>query len=155
MKRFHIGCVWAGSDMQDIERWRRMTVEHFLELYRVPGIQLYSLQKGPRAQDLHTAGAVSLIKDLSPFINDVCDTVSIMRHLDLVITIETSVGHMAAAAGVPCWVFCSRHGADFRIGRSGDKPLWYDKHRLFRQGDDGEWKPVVERVVEALRERVG
>jgi len=155
-KKFHVGVAWAGSTQNDIDRWRSFNIEQVLELCRVPGVQLYGLQVGPRAADIHAAGAQALVKDLSPYIRDVAETASIMRDLDLVVTVESAPRHIAGLLGVECWVPYPYYGSgDFRCGRHRDHPVWDDKTTLFRQGPDGQWGPVFERIVEALKERVG
>lgn len=153
-RRLHIGIAWAGNPGNEIDRWRSIDVRLLLDLYRVPGIQLYSLQVGDRAQDVHNVGAVSLIKDLAPFIRDVTDTMSIMRDLDLIICIDTALGHIAGAMEKSCWLLVARNGGDFRIGRSGEKSLWNPNHRVFRQLSDADWRPVVDRIVRELKERL-
>lgn len=148
--KLHVGVAYAGSPLNDTDRWRSVPVDLFLELYRVPGVQLYSLQVGDRVKDLHDAGMASLARDLSPWIRDISDTAEIVRHLDLVVTIESFVGHLCGALDVPCWVLVARNAGDWRIGRSGDTALWYPRHRLFRQGADARWEPVMAAVAEAL-----
>jgi hypothetical protein len=153
-RKLHIGIAWGGSAANEIDRWRSMRIEHFLELYHVPGIQLYSLQVGDRVQELHNAGAASLVKDLAPFIRDVSDTMAIMRDLDLIITIDTALGHIAGAMEMPCWVLVAYNGGDFRLGRSGAKSLWNPNHRIFRQNSSADWRAVIEDVIKALKEKV-
>ena len=97
--RLHIGIAWAGSPLSDIDQYRNIPIKHFLELYRVAGIQLYGLQVGDRAKDMHEEGAVALIRDLSSYISDVADTVALLKNLDLVICIELALGHICALAG--------------------------------------------------------
>lgn len=154
-RRLHIGIAWAGTPGNEIDKWRRIPVTQFLELYRVPGIQLYSFQKGGPEKELHDAGCGTLIHDLSPYIMDATDTIEIMRQLDLIITVESSPGHMAGAIGAETWIPYSFNGGDFRIGRDESGALWYPKHRIFRQGPEATWGPVFERIIEALRERIG
>lgn len=153
-RKLHIAICWAGAAQNEIDRHRSMRVEQFLQLYQVPGIQLYSVQVGERAPELHAAGCAALIKDLSPHIRDVADTVSILREMDLVITVETSLGHIAGAMGAECWVLVARQGGDYRMGRTNDVSLWNPKHTVWRQGVDATWRPVMDRVVSALTERV-
>ena len=153
-RKLHIAICWGGSPLNEIDKWRSMKVEQFLELYRVPGIQLYSLQIGERAQELHAAGCAALIKDLAPHVRDVADTVGILRQMDLVICVETSLGHIAGALGMECWLMVALNGGDYRIGRTGSTSLWNPKHRIFRQDADARWEPVINRVVEALEIRV-
>jgi tetratricopeptide (TPR) repeat protein len=152
--KLHIGIAWAGSPLNDIDKYRNIPVEQFLDLYRVPGIQLYGLQIGDRQKELHESGAVSLIRDLSTYINDVADTVAILQNLDLVICCESALGHICALAGKECWVPYSYMGRDYRIGQSGEKLMWTPRHQIFSQGDDHRWQPVFDRIVSALQERM-
>ena len=152
--KLHIGAAWVGSPLNDIDKYRNVPVTQFLDLYQVPGIQLYGLQIGDRAKDLHECGAVSLIRDLSTYINDVADTVSILQSLDLVICCESALGHICALADKECWLPYSAMGKDYRIGLSGEKLLWTPKHRIFRQEKDGEWQSVFDDIIAALKERI-
>lgn len=152
--RLHIGIAYGGARMNETDNWRSIPVEMFMELFQVPGIALYSLQVGERVQDLHAAGMAGMVRDMSPWIRDAMDTAALIRELDIVITVESFVGHLCGAIGKTCWVLVSTRGGDWRLGRSGEKSLWYDRHRLFRQGPDGEWGPVFERLVEALNARI-
>lgn len=151
----HIGIAYGGSPMNGIDIWRSIPVQFFLECYRVPGVRLYSLQVGDRVADLHAAGTASLIRDLSPYIRDVSDTFAILDELDMVLSIESFLPHICGAVEKECWVPLSKRGGDFRVRRHGDKAMWYPKHRLFRQGDDGTWDPVFEEIVKALRDACG
>lgn len=152
--KLHIGIAWAGSPLNDIDRYRNIPVEQFLELYRVPGIQLYGLQIGERQKELHESGSVALIRDLSTYVNDVADTVSLLQNLDLVICCESALGHIAALAGKECWLPYSWMGRDYRLGQRGEKMLWTPKHRIFSQTRDREWQSVFDDIVHALREKV-
>ena len=149
----HVGIAWAGSAANGIDKWRSVPFSMFLELARVSGVHLYSLQVGDRVKDLHEECAAALVRDLSPYIRDVSDTCSILDELDLVITVESFLGHLCGAMGKECWLLASKRGGDWRLGRSREKSLWYDDHVLYRQGDDAEWAPVFRRVVEELQWR--
>jgi len=153
--RFRIGICWAGSKQNDIDKWRSLPgPEPFLCLYDVPGIELYSFQIGDRAPELHTSGAMALIRDLTPWIRDAADSAAILKQMDLVITVETFLGHLAGFVDVPCWVLDSYNGGDYRLGRDGSTPIWYARHTVFRQGRDASWEPVWSDVKRALRERL-
>ena len=154
-RRFHIGISWRGSVLNDINVHRSIPIEQFLDLYRVPGIQLYSLQVDDNRRQLQDSGCAPVITDLAGYIRDVADTVSLMRDLDLVITCESALGHICAAANKECWIPYSYLGRDYRIGLTGEDPIWTPKHRVFRQGPEQQWHPVFDRIVQALRERVG
>ncbi len=149
-RKLHVGIAWSGSALNDINKYRSIPLYHFLDLQRVPGIQLYSLQKDAKKQDLYDIGASSVVRDLSGYISDVVDTLSFMRELDLVIACESAVPHMAALAGRECWVPYSKLGKDFRIGIDGTKAIWTPRARYFLQEEDGAWGPVFDRMVSDL-----
>lgn len=153
-RKFHIGVAWGGSTANEIDRWRSMDVTQFLEFYRVPGVQLYSLQVDNRSNDLHAQGCAALIKDLSRYIRDVADSIAILKNLDLVITIESFVGHICGLIDFPCWIAYAKNGGDFRHGRNQKHPLWYKNSIIYKQGDDATWFPVIDRMIEDLREVV-
>lgn len=151
---FHIGIAYAGSPLNEIDQYRNIPCTQFLDLYKVPGVQLYSLQIGARAKDLQDTGAIGLVRDLSPWVHDIVDTAAILSRLDLVITCESALGHICAAASKECWIPYSWLGKDWRIGQRAEHRLWTPKHRLFMQDSRMRWEPVFEQIVEALRERV-
>ncbi len=154
-RKFHIGIAWGGSPLNDIDKHRNIPVQYFLELFRVPGVQLYSLQVGDRAKDMHDSlGAGPVIADLSTYIGDVADTVGFIRQLDLVISVESALPHICALAGKECWIPYAWYGRDYRLGASADDMIWTPKHRVFQQDSSGTWEPVFKRIVEALQERV-
>jgi hypothetical protein len=152
-RKFHIGIAWAGSPMNDIDKHRNIPVHHFVELYRVPGVQLYSLQVDQKKADLNLWGFAPLIRDLSGYIRDVADTCSILTELDLVITVESALGHICSMADKECWVGYSWLGRDYRAGPFGEAHLWTPKSKFFQQSDDMKWESVFDRIVESLREK--
>lgn len=153
-RKLHVGIQYAGSPSNDIDRHRTIPVQQFLELYRVPGIQLYSLQVDERKKDLHDAGCAALVRDLSPYVRDVCDTMAIMKDLDLVICCESALAHMAGTMGKECWIPYSFHGRDYRVGYKGREVLWYPQHRIFYQEMGETWTQPFRRIVKALQKRV-
>lgn len=153
-RKFHIGIAWGGSALNDIDKWRNIPLHLFYELYQVPGIQLYSLQVDQRSKELQDSGAAAVIRDLAPYIRDVTDTLSILKHLDLVVTCESALGHISALAGRECWIPYSYSGLDYRLGLRGEQKLWTPKHRVFQQGEDQQWEPVFVKLIEALRRKV-
>lgn len=153
---FSIGIAWAGAASNDIDRFRSIPFSDFLNLYKVPNVQLYCLQVGDRVKDLHDAGCAGAVRDLSPYIRDATETAGLMREMDLIICVDSFVGHLAGALGLECWTLMGEMGGDWRVGREGDHPLWYPRTRVFRQTDyeTNQWPPVWDAVVRALRERV-
>lgn len=152
--KLHIGIAWKGNPQSDIDKHRSIPFEQFLELYRVPGIQLYSLQADDFSKYLYDAGSTMLVRDLKPYIRDVCDSIGLLNHLDMVICLESALGHIAGLAGKECWHPYSFLGRDYRLGHRGDKGIWYPKHRAFRQEKGEGWGPAFDRIVEALKEKL-
>jgi predicted negative regulator of RcsB-dependent stress response len=153
-RRLHVGIAWAGSALNPINDVRSIPVEHFFDLYRVPGIQLYGLQIGERSKDLYDKFGSGSIRDLSFYVRDVVDTIGFLQHLDLVVCCESALTHICAAADKECWVPYSYLGRDYRVGQNGEHRLWQPKARIFCQGEGETWEPAFGRVIEALRERV-
>jgi len=148
---FNVGLVWAGSANPRDRRSR--TLDLFAPLADVPGVRFISLQKGPAAQqalDPPPAMKPRMI-DAAPLLGDFADTADVIANLDLVITVDTSVAHLAGAMGKTVWTLLP-FAADFRwmFGRV-DSP-WYPTMRLFRQADPRDWSGVVNAVGAALRE---
>lgn len=152
-RKLHIGIAWRGSALNEINDFRSIPITQFLELYKVPGIQLYSLQVDQNKHQLNDTGCAAVIKDLSGFISHVGDTVSILQDLDMVITIESALGHIATLAGIETWVPYSWQGRDWRLGADGSDQIW-SKYKIFRQASDQRWEPVFAKIVNALREKV-
>jgi hypothetical protein len=153
-RKLHIGISWAGSPLNDIDKHRNIPVTQFFDLYRVPGIQLYSLQKSDRNKEMYDAGGMALIWDLCPYISSIVDTMALLRKLDLVITCESALAWMCSMIGVECWVPYSFLGRDYRYGVDGKDVLWSPKTRVFRQGPDMQWGPVFANIIQALKERL-
>ncbi len=153
-QKLHVGIAWKGSKISDIDAHRTIPVHHFLELCRVPGVQLYSLQVGDGTEDANSIGAGALVKNLAPYIRDVCDTVALLQNLDLVIGCESAIGHICSMANKEFWMAYSYQGKDYRVGHDGTDILWAPKHRVFRQGEDRRWEPVFEDICVALEKRL-
>jgi len=118
---------------------------------RIDGTAFFSLQVGEQAHDLAGVSAGARIVDLSPHLGDFADTAAVIGRLDLVITTDTAVAHLAGALARPVWVLLS-YAADWRWLRDRDDSPWYPTMRLFRQPRPGDWEPVIAKVREALEE---
>ncbi|PWU21833.1 MAG: hypothetical protein C5B50_00690 [Verrucomicrobia bacterium] len=151
----HVGIAWSGSPFNDINPHRSIPIAHFIELAQVPGVQLYSLQADDASQQIYEHGAGPIVRDLKPWIREISDTLAILRDLDLVITCESAMGHIAGAAGIETWVPYSWRGRDYRIGPSSmNGSLWYPKHMIFQQGREARWEPVFDRIRAALEDKI-
>lgn len=151
--RFAIGIVWAGRPEHANDHNRSMPLSQFLKLADLPGVALYSLQKGPRAQDLAALSVNALVYDLGSQIQDFVDTARMIEQLDLIISIDTSVVHLAGALGRPCFVLLP-FTPDWRWLNGRDDTPWYPTVRLFRQTRPTDWEGVMQRVRATIAQRV-
>ena len=145
-----VGIVWAGSVWHVRDSSRSCGLEPFLRLAEIPGVELVGLQKGSAARAaLEIPGHVPLV-NFGEDLRDFSDTAGLVSVLDLVISVDTAVVHLAGAMGKPVWVLLPQV-ADWRwlLGRE-DSP-WYPTLRLFRQGRQEEWAAVFSRVEAELR----
>lgn len=147
--QFKVGIVWSGSVTFKNNRKRAVAVDRFLPLSKIPGVQLFSLQKGPCEKDLYDAGAEALIWDISGDLNDFTDTTAIIRNLDLVIMTDSSVAHLAGSIGCPVWNLLNYKPYWLYLHHREDCP-WYPSMRLIRQTTPGDWDSVFERVAHDL-----
>ena len=147
-ERKKVGIVWAGSAEQDNDHNRSASIQDFLELYRAPGIQLYSFQVGDRAKECRPLNP--LVFDLSPKIRNFVDTASFLKEMDVVVTVCTSVAHLAGTMGIRTHIVLPRRGQHFVWEHSGETTLWYDSVVLHRQAIAGDWASVLKQVSEVL-----
>jgi len=147
--RIRVGICWAGSPAHSNDAARSVPFEMFLPLLGFPGIELVSLQVGPRAADIAAAGATQLVLDPSPRLGDFGDTAALLAGIDLVISVDTSVAHLAGALGRPVWTLIPYH-PDWRWGLGSDTTPWYPTMRLFRQPEPEAWEPVFAAIRAAL-----
>ena len=148
-----IGLVWAGARRTEqphataIDRRRSMLLAQMAPLGAVPGNVFVSLQLGPAGVQVETAPFPLL--DVASRLTDFAETAALASTLDLIITVDTAVAHLAGALGKPVWLL-SRHDACWRWGRDRADSPWYPTMRLFRQTGPGDWAGVMQRVAEAL-----
>ena len=148
---FRIGLAWAGRSTHSNDRHRSMRLVELSKLGAVSGCSFVSLQKPIPAADTEAVGLFPGMEDLSPGLTDFAETAALIANLDLVITVDTAVAHLAGAMGKPTWIMLPTDN-DWRwMIEHADTP-WYPTVRLFRQAVPGDWSGVVEAVVEALVE---
>ena len=145
-----IGVVWAGSPTHENDRNRSVDLAQLAPLLASPA-QFFSFQVGPAASRIEELGFGVRIQDLSPQLTDYLETAGALLQMDLVISVDTSVIHLAASLGLPAWMMVP-FAPDWRwLLHRADSP-WYPTLRLFRQTEPGNWKKVVELVNKALAE---
>ncbi len=152
--RLAAGIVWAGRARHTNDENRSIALDDLLALSDLAGLTLYSLQKGPRAGDIAAIGAQALVHDLGPSIQDFADTARLITQLDVVITVDTAVAHLAGALGRPVFVLLP-YSPDWRWMAAREDSPWYPSRRLFRQGEPREWLAVVQRVHDTLSRALG
>lgn len=138
-----VGLVWSGNPDHLRDRERSLDAALLAPLSDIRGARLYSLQKGSAAKDQHRIGAH--VEALGPRVSDFSDTAALVAHLDVVISVDTAVAHLAAAMGKPVLLLLS-YVPDWRWLLERDDSPWYPGMRLYRQAADRQWPSVVERV---------
>jgi tetratricopeptide (TPR) repeat protein len=162
--QFRVGICWHGNATYETAFLRHVVatkscpLSHFKVLASVPGVVFYSLQKMHGLEQLTVDGNDQWLHTFDDAFDVVhgrfMDTAAVIQNLDLVISIDTSICHLAAALGVPTWILLPA-SADWRwMQYRADSP-WYPTVRLFRQIVRGDWQGIMDTVAYALREAVG
>ncbi|ODS30073.1 MAG: peptidase [Candidatus Scalindua rubra] len=147
---FKIGIVWAGNPHNKRDHNRSCSLADFATLAEIPELSFYSLQKGPTSEGKEGMKITNLENEL----NDFTDTAAAIANLDLVISVDTAVAHLAGAIGKPVWTLLPL-APDWRwLLKRNDSP-WYPSMRLFRQTQLKDWNGVFEQVKEALISNFG
>jgi Flp pilus assembly protein TadD len=147
---FRIGIAWQGFSGRHEDKGRSFPLALYRPLAECPGVRLISLQKGEGEEQTAGAGfAVETLDGLDSGPDAFVDTAALMMALDLVITSDTSIAHLAGALGRPVWV-ALRRVPDWRWMLDRADSPWYPSMRLFRQSPDGDWAPVFAAMAQAL-----
>jgi hypothetical protein len=148
-----VGLCWQGNPKNPLDRFRSLPLKQLAPLADLEGVTFYSLQKGPSQAQLADLPAKFPVQDLGRKLDETTgrfvDTASVIMNLDLVITVDTAVAHLAGALGMPVWLLLG-YMYDWRWALEQDKSPWYPTIRLFRQPQPGEWGAVVRQVADAL-----
>jgi hypothetical protein len=156
--RFRVGVAWQGNRRYRADGRRSVPLAHFVPLFRAVGAAggaIVSLQKGEGRGAIAGLPARIVVEDLGPELDAdgaFVDSAAVMATLDLVITSDTAIPHLAGALGVPVWMALARL-PDWRWGLEGESCLWYPTMRLFRQSQPADWAGVFARIARALDER--
>jgi tetratricopeptide (TPR) repeat protein len=144
-KTMKVGLVWAGRPEHTKDRWRTIDPALLAPLLAKPGIAYYSFQKGEAAGQLASSGVEHLGDELANF----ADTAAALQQMDLLISVDTSVVHVAGALAQPVWLLLPAV-PDWRWRESGDSTPWYPTLKLFRQTTRGDWGQVIAEMSRAL-----
>jgi tetratricopeptide (TPR) repeat protein len=151
-RRLRVGFCWAGNPRYKADRQRSVQLAALLPLLRNPGIAWIALQKGPAAEQLAALPRDVFVFDGSSNDRDLAETAALISTLDLVITTDTCIAHLAGAMGKPVWILLP-HLSDWRWMQQMETTPWYPAARLFRQRTPGDWDEVLRRVIRQLGER--
>ena len=150
-----IGLAWAGSSRRQspelavIDARRSIPLQLIAPLLSIEGIGFFSLQKGEAAAEIKTAELTETLHDFSAEWQDFSDTAAFIMNLDLVISVDTAVAHLAGALGKPAWLL-NRHDGCWRWLRERPDSPFYPTLRQFRQESAGDWESVIEKVMHEL-----
>jgi hypothetical protein len=150
-----VGLCWAGGRSSDLnkiaaDRRRSITLDTLARLGETPAVQFISLQKGPPAAEAARPPRGMQLHDLTEDLHDFADTAALIESLDLVISVDTAVAHLAGALGKPVWLL-NRFDTSFRWLQNRDDSPWYPSLRQFRQPTPGDWHSVISRARDALQ----
>ncbi len=144
-RRPRVGLAWSGEADSPIDPWRSISLER-LAAALPEGIDYLSLQQQVRDTDQTALHARPALRHFGSALHSMADTAALCDQVDLVVSVDTSVAHLAGALGKPVWILLPNPPPDFRYLLAGDKTPWYDSARLLRQGPDRRWEPVLERL---------
>jgi tetratricopeptide (TPR) repeat protein len=142
-----VGLVWAGGDLNSKNALRSVQLGQFSPWFGIPNVTFVSLQKGEQANQLEEAGLQVL--DWMDECNDLLDTAALIEQLELVISVDTAVAHLAGALGKPIWML-NRFESEWRWMLEREDSPWYPTMKIFRQSKPGDWGDVIVRVASAL-----
>ncbi|MEX2616397.1 MAG: tetratricopeptide repeat protein [Alphaproteobacteria bacterium] len=149
--RLAVAFAWAGRPTHSDDRFRSCPLIWFAALFDIPGIDFYSIQWGPRSGELKPYLARGNVFSLSGQLTDFGETAAIIDQVDLVISIDSAVTHLAGALGKRVWTILPFGGEWRWLFRREDSP-WYPNMRLYRQRILGDWRPVFLRIAGALQQ---
>jgi Flp pilus assembly protein TadD len=147
--RLRVGLVWAGSPTNPNDRGRSIALAELLPILRPSSASFVSLQRGPAAGQLRGLPADVTVADVAADLTDMAATAAALSQLDLLVTIDSSVNHLAGAIGVPSWLLVP-FAPDWRWGLGGRTTQWYPSMVLFRQARPGDWAAPVQAAAREL-----
>jgi tetratricopeptide (TPR) repeat protein len=147
--RLRIGLCWAGNPRHKADRQRSMPLEILASLAEIDKAVFFSLQFGPAAAQIAPLQSRFPVVDASSRNQSLAETAALMATLDLVLTVDTAIAHLAGAMGLPVWIMLP-HLADWRWLEDRRDSPWYPTARLFRQPASGHWAPLIAEVRGAL-----
>ena len=148
-KRFKVGLNWQGNILNPLERLRSLNIENLNSLSKVKNVNWFNLQKTSNRDNFTEISKLFLFNQKGP--EPLSELAGLINVLDLIITNDTAIAHLAGALGKPVWVLL-HYSADWRWQLEGSQSSWYPTAKLFRQKVRGQWKDVIDEVVINLQE---
>jgi hypothetical protein len=154
---FTVGLCWQGNREYVGDRNRSLPFNDLEPLFGVPGIRFYSLQKGYGSEQLDESQFAASVEDIASRLDlgtdGFVETAAALMHLDLVISVDTAIAHLAGALGKPVWLLLSPN-AEWRWFRDSEQSPWYPTMRLCRRRSSETWRDLLERVSQRLHDVV-
>ena len=150
--KLHIGIVWGASNTGESYEDKVFSLSYFKPLMDDEDILLYSLQVAGDSKEIKVLGVGDKVVDLEPRLTDFKQTALAIKNLDLVITSDTSVAHLAGALGKEAWVVLQKN-ADWRWGLEGEDAHWYPSLKLIRQEKQGDWQSAFDKIAIMIEEK--
>lgn len=150
---FKVGIAWRGNPLLGRDRQRSVGPALFSDIFEGMGVTLVSLLPDGQADEIDRLGQGGAVLNAGPDLNDFADTAALITNLDLVVSVDTSVCHLAGALGIPTWTMIE-HIPDWRWLKDRDDSPWYPTMRLFRQPTRGDWAAVAEKIKSELSRQI-
>lgn len=151
--KLKVGIVWAGNPALQNDLVRSFPLNHLAPLLSMPNFSFFSLQVGPASRQLASSKDASKVIDLRPMLSDFGKTASAIERLDLIISVDTAVAHLAGALGKPVWLLLP-FAPEWRWLLDREDSPWYASMRLFRQAKPEDWDGVVQRLSRELLKKM-
>ena len=152
-RALRVGLTWTGKATHKNDRNRSIGLSAFSPLLDIAGVEFVSFQLGPAQKQIAEQGLGAVIRDLSPHLEDFSVTASFLQDVDLLISVDTSIIHLAGAMNVPTWALLA-FTPDWRWQSGRADTPWYPNMTLFRQTSPNDWVELFHRVREALKKKI-
>lgn len=148
--KLNVGLVWRGNPAYGMDVHRSLDFSSLCPLFDLPGVAFYSLQAGPASLEVTNLGLDGFIANLEPLASTWRDTARLIQALDVVVTVDTAVAHLAGALGKPVFILVT-NASDWRWNRNSQRSVWYDSARIIRQKKQDDWAPCIKTVRDELK----
>ncbi len=146
---FRVGIAWQGNPNAAVERGRSVPLADLAKIFDVADVRFFALHKDVGLEQVASSGLGGRLEIVAEHLKDFSDTAALMANLDLVISVDTSIVHVAGALGKPVWLL-NRHIAEWRWGLTGRMTPWYPTMQIYRQHVAKDWAGLAERVARDL-----